>query len=134
VVPQVDAALAGVAVPSHVQGNAPAHVEIAVTLAGGTADLEIMVTVVGLNRFDLTSGGGEGPWSCVATTPLAGAGNTAELRCNLDNARPGDPLALGLDLRYSGDSSVGAALAVLGPVVDLDVSDNTASAVLPRRN
>jgi hypothetical protein len=130
---QVDAGLAGVAVQSR-QGNAPAHVGFSVDLAGGTVDLEMTVTVVGLKRFDTTSGAREGSWTCVATTPIAGAGKASELRCNLDKAGPGDPLALGLDLGYSGDASVSGVLAVLGPAVDVDVSDNAASADLPRRN
>ena len=74
--PEVDASISGVAVQSRGQASAPAHVELPVTLQGGTADLEVTVTIVGLNKFTTTSGAGEGAWSCLATTPMAGAGKT----------------------------------------------------------
>ena len=130
---EVDASITGVVVESRGQASAPAHVELPVTLSGGMADLQVTVTIVGLNKFTTTSGAGQGPWSCVATTPMAGAGKTAVVRCNLPGARPGDPLALGLDIGYSGDGSLSAVLAVLGAAVDTDSSDNTVAADLPPR-
>ena len=126
--------MSGVVVQSRGQASAPAHVELPVTLHGGTADLQVTVTIVGLNKFTTTSGAGEGAWSCLATTPMAGAGKTAVVRCTLPGAQPGDPLALGLDIGYSGDGSVSAVLAVLGDAVDSDTSDNSVAADLPPRH
>jgi hypothetical protein len=129
----VDAGLGALVVQARSQTSAPAHVEIPVYLRDGVADLQISVTVVGLNKFTRTSGAGEGNWSCLAVTPMAGAGKTAVVRCTLPNADPRDPLTLGLELGYAGDGSVRAVLEVLEPAVDGDASDNTASADLPPR-
>jgi RNA polymerase sigma factor (sigma-70 family) len=131
--PTVDAALGSLDVQSRNQTSYPAHVAIPVFLDDGRADLQLLVTVVGLNKFVTTSGAGEGAWGCVATTPMAGAGRTAMLRCTIDDAGPNDALNLGLDLGYAGDGSISAVLGVLGDAVDKSLSDNTASADLPPR-
>jgi hypothetical protein len=106
-----------------------------VSLHGGSADLRIVVTVVGLNKFRTTSHPGDGAWDCAATTPMAGAGKTAVLSCTLANAQPGGDLRLGLDIGYAGaDGAVDAVLDVVAPTVDSTAGDNTASASLPPRN
>ena len=110
------------------------HLSVPVSLKGGTADLQMTLTIVGLNKFETTSGAGDGNWSCVAITPMAGAGKTAVVRCTLTGATPGDPLTLGLNIGYAGDGSVDAELAVLGSVDDEDPTDNTASTPLPPKN
>jgi hypothetical protein len=114
--------------------NYPAHIEIPVSLEGGGADLRLVVSILGLNKFTTTSGSGEGNWGCVATTPMAGANKTAVLACNLNGARPADPLALGLNIGYAGQGRVTAVLEVLAPAVDKTSTDNTASADLPTRD
>ena len=112
----------------------PVHLAIPVSLSGGTADLQVTLTIVGLNKFATTSGAGEGSWSCAAITPMGGAGKSAVVRCTLSNASPADPLTVGLNIGYAGSGSVEAQLAVLAPVDDSSAGDNTASATLPPRN
>jgi hypothetical protein len=116
------------------QVSYPVHLAIPVSLSGGTADLQVTLTIVGLNKFATTSGAGEGGWSCAAITPMGGAGKSAVVRCSLPNASPGDPLTVGMDIGYAGSGSVEAQLAVLAPVDDSSGGDNTASATLPPRN
>ena len=130
----VDAGLSSVVVEPTGQSNYPVHLAIPVSLSGGTADLQVTLTIVGLNKFVTTSGAGEGSWSCAAITPMGGAGKSAVLRCALSNASPGDPLTVGLSIGYAGSGSVEAQLAVLAPVDDSSARDNTVSATLPPRN
>jgi hypothetical protein len=131
---KVDAGLSSVVVEPTGQANYPVHLAIPVSLTGGTADLQVTLTIVGLNKFSTTSGAGEGNWSCTAITPMGGAGKSAVVRCALSNATPGDPLTVGMDIGYAGSGSVEAQLAVLAPVDDSSGGDNTASATLPPRN
>ena len=131
---KVDAGLSSVVVEPTGQTNYPVHLAIPVSLSGGTADLQVTLTIVGLNKFVTTSGAGEGSWGCVAITPMGGAGKSAVVRCTLSNASPGDPLTVGLSIGYAGSGSVEAQLAVLAPVDDSSAGDNTASATLPPRN
>ena len=131
---KVDAGLSSVVVEPTGQTNYPVHLAIPVSLSGGTADLQVTLTIVGLNKFVTTSGAGEGSWSCAAITPMGGAGKSAVVRCALSDASPGDPLTVGLNIGYAGSGSVEAQLAVLAPVDDSSAGDNTASATLPPRN
>ena len=131
---KVDAGLSSVVVEPTGQTNYPVHLAIPVSLSGGTADLQVTLTIVGLNKFVTTSGAGEGGWSCAAITPMGGAGKSAVVRCALSDASPGDPLTVGLNIGYAGSGSVEAQLAVLAPVDDSSAGDNTASATLPPRN
>jgi RNA polymerase sigma factor (sigma-70 family) len=131
---KVDAGLTSVVVQPTGQVSYPVHLAIPVSLSGGTADLQVTLTIVGLNKFATTSGAGEGGWSCAAITPMGGAGKSAVVRCSLPNASPGDPLTVGLDIGYAGSGSVEAQLAVLAPADDSSAGDNTASATLPPRN
>ena len=130
----VDVSLSSIVVEPLDQTSYPVHLSVPVSLKGGTADLQMTLTIVGLNKFETTSGAGDGNWSCVAITPMAGAGKTAVVRCTLTGATPGDPLTLGLNIGYAGDGSVDAELAVLGSVDDKDPTDNTASTPLPPKN
>ena len=130
----VDASLSSVIVDLLDQASYPVHLSVPVGLAGGAADLQVTMTIVGLDRFETTSGAGDGSWSCVATTPMAGAGQAAVVRCTITGAAPGDPLTLGLDIGYEGDGSVHAELAVVGSADDKDPTDNTASTPLPHEN
>jgi hypothetical protein len=116
------------------QTSYPVHVAIPVSLSGGSADLQVTLTIVGLNKFETTSGAGEGGWGCVATTPMGGAGKSAVVRCTLPDASPGEPLTVGLSIGYAGSGSVEAQLAVLPPADDSSPGDNTVSATLPPRN
>ncbi len=131
---KVDAGLSSVVVEPTGQTNYPVHLAIPVSLSGGTADLQVTLTIVGLNKFVTTSGAGEGSWSCAAITPMGGAGKSSVIRCALSNASPGDPLTVGLSIGYAGSGSVEAQLAVLAPADDSSAGDNTASASLPPKN
>jgi RNA polymerase sigma factor (sigma-70 family) len=131
---KVDAGLSSVVVEPTGLTSYPVHLAIPVSLNGGTADLQVTLTIVGLNKFVTTSGAGEGSWSCAAITPMGGAGKSAVVRCVLSDASPGDPLTVGLDIGYAGSGSVEAQLAVLAPVDDSSAGDNTVSATLPPRN
>jgi hypothetical protein len=131
---EVDAGLSSVVVEPTGLTSYPVHLAIPVSLNGGTADLQVTLTIVGLNKFVTTSGAGEGSWSCAAITPMGGAGKSAVVRCVLSDASPGDPLTVGLDIGYAGSGSVEAQLAVLAPVDDSSAGDNTVSATLPPRN
>ena len=131
---KVDAGLSSVVVQPTGQTSYPVHLAIPVSLSGGTADLQVTLTIVGLNKFVTTSGAGEGGWSCAAITPMGGAGKSAVVRCTLADASPGDPLTVGLNIGYAGSGSVEAQLAVLAPADDSSAGDNTASATLPPRN
>ena len=131
---KVDAGLSSVVVEPTGQTSYPVHLAIPVSLSGGTADLQVTLTIVGLNKFVTTNRAGEGGWSCAAITPMGGAGKSAVVRCTLSDASPGDPLTVGLSIGYAGSGSVDAQLAVLAPVDDSSAGNDTASATLPPRN
>ena len=90
--------------------NYPVHLAIPVSLSGGTADLQVTLTIVGLNKFATTA---------TRRGPLVVHGHHADgrsgqelrvIRCDLSDASPGDPLTVGLDIGYAG-SGVGRGRA-----------------------
>ena len=110
----------------------PMNVAVPVTLNGGSADLQIVVSAPGLVAFAPATGAAYGGWTCEAVTPMAGDPKIAVVRCVLPGAAPGDALDFGLNINYVGDSaSLTADLSVQAPVVDTSAGDDSASALLP---
>jgi len=125
---EVDARLGNVDVTALNGPGPPIHVGIPVTLSGGTADLVVDVSVVGLTNYQNASAGN---WSCTAITPMGGNAKTATVRCRLAAASPADPLTLGLDIAYVGDASLTAQLTVEAPAVDVSGDDSTSTDLPP---
>ena len=132
---EVAARLGDIDLAAHDQQNLPMNVTIPVALSGGSADLEVMVSVAGLTNFETAAGGSYAAWTCDQITPMAGNPKVARLQCTLPGAAPSGPLALGLNISYVGDdASVSAALTVHAPVVDSSSGDDSASVALPPKN
>ncbi len=127
---EVNAGLGSIRVTVPLSTGELVHIRVPVSLQGGSADLEITVSVRGLNKFTRTQGAGEGNWACIATTPMAGANKLAVVRCTLNNASPSDALDLGMNLGYAGQASITAVLSV-SSAVDTTRFDDSVSSPLP---
>jgi RNA polymerase sigma factor (sigma-70 family) len=113
----------------------PMRVSIPVELTGGTADLQMVVSVLGLSSFATVTAAPYGSWTCTALTPMSGNGTKpARLQCLLPDADPDGRLDLGLDINYVGsNAAVNASLTVQEPAVDTSSGDDSATSTLPPR-
>jgi hypothetical protein len=131
---EVAARLGDIDLATRDQPGLPMNVTIPVALSLGHADLEVTVSVAGLTNFEAAAGGAYADWTCLAITPMAGDPKVARLQCQLPDAAPSGPLALGLNISYVGsEASVSAALSVKAPAVDTSSGDDTAFVALPPR-